>query len=85
MANDTTYKVLELALHLREQPGCLSYDLVLGDDGDTWVFVGWWRTLAEAKAAAVAAMTAAGPAPMLALIEFASARYLFLRAERANV
>ena len=55
---------------LREQPGFLSYDLVLGDDRDTWVFVGWWRTMAEAIAAADAAMTAPGTAPMLALIDF---------------
>lgn len=70
---------------LREQPGFLSHDLLLGDDGDTWVFIGWWRTMAEAKVAADAAMTAPGTAPMLTLIDFASARYLYLHAERANV
>lgn len=70
---------------LREQPGFLSYDLVLGDDGGTWVFVGWWRTMADAKAAADAAMTAPGTAPMLALIDFDSDRYVYLHAERADV
>jgi hypothetical protein len=33
---------------LPQQPGLQSYDLLLGADGDTWVFIGWWRTLAEA-------------------------------------
>jgi hypothetical protein len=70
---------------LAEQPGFLSYDLLLGDDGDTWVFVGWWRTMAEAKAAADAALAAPGTAPMLALIDFDPPRYLYLHAERANV
>jgi hypothetical protein len=56
-----------------------------GDDGDTWVFVGWWRTMAVAKAAADAALTAPEIAPMLALIDFDSARYLYLHGERAEV
>ena len=63
----------------------LFYDLVLGDDGATWVFVGWWRTMAEAKAAAAGAMSAPDTAPMLSLIDFDSARYLYLHAERAHV
>lgn len=70
---------------LRRQPGFQSYDLVLSDDGDTWVFIGRWRTMAEAKEAADAAMTASGTAPMLALIDLDSARYLYLHGERANV
>ncbi len=70
---------------LGEQPGFLSSDLVLGDDGDTWVFVGWWRTMAEAKAAADVALSARETAPMLALIDFDSARYRYLHAERATV
>ena len=70
---------------LREQPGFQSYDLLLGDDGDTWVFIGWWRTMAKAKAAADAAMTAPGTTPMLALIDFDSPRYLYLHGEPANV
>jgi quinol monooxygenase YgiN len=74
-----------MAAWLREQPGFLSYDLLLGDDSDTWVFIGWWQTMARAKAAADAAMTALATAPMLALIDFDCARHLYLHVERANV
>jgi Antibiotic biosynthesis monooxygenase len=70
---------------LHEQPGFQSYDLLLGDDGDTWAFIGWWRTMADARAAGNAAMTAPGTAPMLALIDFHSDRYRYLHAEPANV
>jgi hypothetical protein len=73
-----------MAAWLREQPGFLSYDLLLGHDGDTWVFTGWWRTLAEAKAAADAAMTAAATAAMFALIDFESDRYRYLHAQPAG-
>ena len=58
------------------RPGFLSRDLLHDAEADRWIEVVWWRTLADAKAAAEAAMTSESCAPMFALIEMESAQML---------
>lgn len=54
---------------LANQPGFVSRDLVHDATGDTWIDVVWWRTRAEAEAAASAAMSAEQCAAMFAMID----------------
>lgn len=69
-----------MAAWIRQQPGFVSYDLLLADDTQAWVFAGWWDSMTEAKAAAAAAESAEGTAPMFALIDFEARSYLYLHA-----
>ncbi len=55
---------------IKTQPGYISEDLVLSDDGGTWIEVVWWNSLAEAKAAAEKAMTSEACTPMFSKIQF---------------
>ena len=58
---------------IRRQPGFISRDLSHDPEGDRWVEVVWWKTMADAKAAAEHAMTSESCAPMFALIDMESA------------
>jgi hypothetical protein len=55
------------------QPGFVSRELSHDEEGDRWIEVVWWRTLADARAAAERAMTSESCAPMFALIDMESA------------
>ena len=57
----------------RRQPGFLSRELSYDAEGDRWIEVVWWRTMADAKGAAEVAMTSESCAPMFALIDMESA------------
>ena len=61
---------------IRNRPGFISRDLVHDVDGDRWVDVIWWRSLAEAQEASQASMTSDSCSPMFALIEMESALML---------
>ncbi|HEX8084232.1 MAG TPA: hypothetical protein VF529_08070 [Solirubrobacteraceae bacterium] len=56
-----------------EQPGFVSRELSHDEEGDRWIEVVWWRTLANARAAAERALTSEACAPMFALIDMESA------------
>ena len=58
------------------QPGFISRDLVHDSDGDRWVDVVWWETMAQAQAASEASMTSESCQPMFALIHMESALML---------
>jgi hypothetical protein len=55
------------------QPGFISHELLYDTEGDRWIEVAWWKTMAEAQSAAQKAMTSESCAPMFALIEMESA------------
>ena len=55
-----------------EQPGFVSRELVHDAEGDRWIDLVWWRTMADAKAAAELAMGSESCAPMFALIDMES-------------
>ena len=55
------------------QPGFISRELSYDAEGDRWIEVVWWQTMADARAAAARAMTSESCAPMFALIDMASA------------
>ena len=63
------------------QPGFISRELSYDAEGDRWVEVVWWQTVADARAAAERAITSESCAPMFALIDMASA--LMLHGEAA--
>jgi hypothetical protein len=48
------------------QPGFISRELSHDAEGDRWIEVVWWKTMADAKAAAELAMTSESWAPMFA-------------------
>jgi hypothetical protein len=52
-----------------EQPGFISRELSYDAEGDRWIEVVWWKTMADAHAAAELAMTSDSCAPMFALID----------------
>ena len=61
---------------IREQPGFISRDLVHDEEGDRWVDVIWWQSMAQAQAASEASATSESCQPMFALIEMESALML---------
>ena len=54
------------------RPGFISRELAYDDEGDRWIDVVWWKSMAEARAAAELAMTSESCAPMFALIDMES-------------
>jgi hypothetical protein len=54
------------------QPGFVSRELAYDADGDRWIDVVGWQTMADARAAAERAMTSESCAPMFALIDMDS-------------
>jgi hypothetical protein len=70
---------------IAKQPGFVSRDLVHDADGDRWVDVIWWETMADAHAAAELSMTSESCAPMFALIDMQSALMLHGEAAIARV
>ena len=67
---------------IAKQPGFVSRSLVEDRDGGRWIDVVWWRSMAEAKAAAELAMGSESCAPMFGLIDMAST--LMLHGERLH-
>src|SRR5688500_10360480 len=63
------------------QPGFVSRELAHDAEGDRWIDVLWWRSMADAKAAAEVALSSESCAPMFGLIEMEST--LMLHGERA--
>jgi Antibiotic biosynthesis monooxygenase len=61
---------------IREQPGCLSHELLHDADGDRWIELAWWETMDEAHAAAEKAMTSETCAPMFGMIDEESSEML---------
>jgi hypothetical protein len=57
---------------ISRQPGFISRELAYDGDGDRWIEVVWWRSMAEAQAAAELAMGSDSCAPMFALIDMES-------------
>jgi hypothetical protein len=57
---------------ISRQPGFISRELSYDTDGDRWIEVVWWKSLAEAQAAAELAMSSDSCAPMFALIDMES-------------
>ena len=55
-----------------EQPGFVSRELAHDAEGDRWIDVVWWETMADAQAAAELAMSSESCAPMFALIDMES-------------
>jgi hypothetical protein len=68
---------------ISEQPGFISHELSYDAEGDRWIEVAWWRTMDDAKAAALKAETSESCAPMFTLIERETE--LMLHAVLANV
>ena len=66
---------------IREQPGFVSRELSYDAEGDRWIDVVWWETMADAHAASELAMTSESCAPMFALIDMEST--LMLHADLA--
>jgi hypothetical protein len=52
-----------------KQPGFVSRVLCFDVEGDRWIDLVWWKTLADAHNAAERAMTSESCAPMFALID----------------
>jgi len=65
-----------------EQPGFVSRSLVEDREGGRWIDVVWWRSMAEAQAAAERAMSSESCAPMFALIDMEST--LMLHGDRVH-
>jgi|SRR5829696_390333 len=57
---------------ISRQPGFVSRELCHDAEADRWIEVVWWRTMAEAQAAAKLAMTSEACAPMFSLIDMES-------------
>ena|SRR5688572_8353763 len=57
----------------KTQPGFLTRDLCYAAEQDRWIEVIWWRSLADAEAAAEAATSSESCAPMFSLINMESA------------
>jgi hypothetical protein len=70
-----------LSTWVSRQPGFISRELSHDAEGDRWIEVVWWKTMADAKAAAELAMTSESCAPMFALIDTKS--ILMVHAEPA--
>jgi hypothetical protein len=70
-----------VSIWARAQPGFVSRDLTYDAEGDRWVEIIWWATMADAEASAKAAETAEECAPMFALID--PEQMQFLHAEPA--
>jgi hypothetical protein len=66
---------------ISRQPGFISRQLCHDGEGSRWIDVVWWRTIAEAQAAADRAMTSESCAPMFRLIDMEST--LMLHGEAA--
>lgn len=66
---------------IKTQPGYITHEMLYSAEQDTWVFIGWWRTLKEAQDADVAARSSEDCAPMLSLIDMDN--MLFLHGEQA--
>jgi hypothetical protein len=58
---------------ISRQPGFISRELAYDAEGERWIELVWWRTPAEAHAAAALATTSESCAPMFALIDMESA------------
>ena len=58
---------------ISEQPGFISRELSYDGEGDRWVDVLWWESMADAATAAEHAMSSESCAPMFALIDMESA------------
>jgi hypothetical protein len=54
---------------MTRQPGFISHELSYDAVGDRWIEVVWWKTMAEAHAAAELANSSESCAPMFALID----------------
>ncbi len=67
-----------------QQPGFVSRELTYDAEGDRWVDVVWWRSLADAKAAAEAAMDSPACSPMFALIDMESTLMLHAECEHLH-
>jgi hypothetical protein len=67
---------------IAEQPGFVSRHLVEDGEGDRWIDVVWWRSMAEAEAAAERAMSSESCAPMFGLIDMEST--LMVHGERVH-
>ncbi len=65
-----------------EQPGFVSRELSYDAEGDRWVDVLWWESMANAGAAAELALTSPSCTPMFALIDEEST--LMLHAETVH-
>jgi hypothetical protein len=65
-----------------EQPGFVSRSLVEDREGERWIDVVWWESMAEAQAAAERAMSSESCAPMFALIDMEST--LMLHGDRVH-
>jgi antibiotic biosynthesis monooxygenase (ABM) superfamily enzyme len=61
---------------VRTQPGFISRDLTYSPDANQYVEVVWWQSLAEAHAAAEAAMSSDSCLPMFSKIQLDSATML---------
>jgi hypothetical protein len=57
---------------ISRRPGFISRELSHDGDGDRWIEVVWWKSMAEAQAAAELAMSSDSCAPMFALIDMES-------------
>lgn len=53
----------------QRQPGFISREQAYDAEGERWIDLIWWRSLAEAHAASEAAMTSESCAPMFALLD----------------
>ena len=67
---------------IAEQPGFVSRTLVDDHEGERWIDVVWWRSMADARAAAERAMSSESCTPMFALIDMES--MLMLHGERVH-
>jgi hypothetical protein len=65
-----------------EQPGFVSRSLVEDSDGERWIDVIWWQSIAEAQAAAERAMNSESCAPTFGLIDMEST--LMVHGERVH-
>ena len=67
---------------IAEQPGFVSHTLVEDREGGRWIDVVWWRSMAEAQAASVRAMSSEPARQMFALIDTES--MLMLHGDRVH-
>ena len=67
---------------IAEQPGFVSRALVEDREGERWIDVVWWRSMAETQAAAERAMSSESCASMFALMDMEST--LMVHGERVH-
>ena len=67
---------------IAEQPGFVSRSIVEDREGERWIEVVWWRSMAEAQAAAERGVSSESCAPMFALIDMEST--LMLHGDRVH-